>query len=215
MLVQAPTVAGNEARDGTDAMITLDLDTLRAALARGPREGMRGEDEAGGVAAVAAVLREGDLGPELLLIERAQREGDPWSGHMAMPGGRRDPGDESLLDTAIRETREEIGLDLGSEADLVGRLEDVDIVPRAAASRGWIRPFVFLLRGRDVTLTIAEAEVKAVVWAPLRSIHAGELDTTFEWSRDGAAMSFPGWNVEGRVVWGLTYRMMRSMFELL
>lgn len=193
-------------------MIAIDVDTVRAAFAR---SSAREEAEQGGVAAVAAVLRQTANGAELLLIERAQREGDPWSGHMALPGGRRDPGDASLLETALRETREEIGLDLAVEADLVGRLADVDIVPRGERSRGWIRPFVFVLRSPDIELTPSPAEVEAVIWGRLATIHNGEVDTTIEWARGGDAMTFPAWKIEGRTVWGLTYRMMSSLFELL
>lgn len=193
-------------------MIAIDVDTLRAALARDlASEGA----EAGGVAAVAAVLRRGPSGAELLLIERAKRDGDPWSGHMALPGGRRDPCDKSLLETALRETREEIDLDLAQHADLVGRLVDADIVPRGDHAAGWIRPFVFVLRAPDVALQPSPAEVKAVVWAPLQSILDGAHDTTIDWQRDSASMTFPGWSVEGRVVWGLTYKMMRSLFDRL
>lgn len=193
-------------------MIAIDVDAVRAAFAR---DGARDEAETGGVAAVAAVLRQTASGAELLLIERAQRDGDPWSGHMALPGGRRDSSDASLLATALRETLEEIGLDLGAHADLVGHLADVDIVPRGERARGWIRPFVFVLRSAEVELSPSPAEVEAVLWARLSTIHGGEVDTTIDWSRDGQSMTFPGWKIEGRTVWGLTYRMMRSLFELL
>jgi len=201
-------------------MIAIDVDTVRAAFARDSARAKaeaqaEAQAEAGGVAAVAAVLRQTTSGAELLLIERAQREGDPWSGHMALPGGRRDPGDATLLDTAMRETREEIGLDLEVHADLVGRLADVEIVPRGERARGWIRPFVFVLRSGEVELYPSPAEVEAVLWARLSTIHGGEVDTTIDWSRDGQSMTFPGWKIEGRTVWGLTYRMMRSLFELL
>src|SRR5262245_28580055 len=64
-------------------------------------------------ASVALIVRgRADLG--VLLIKRAKREGDPWSGHMALPGGRRDPKDASLIETAAREAREETGVDLES-----------------------------------------------------------------------------------------------------
>ena len=66
------------------------------------------EQPSGGRAAVALVLRENAGDPEILLIRRAERKGDPWSGHMAFPGGREDARDESLLETALRETREEL-----------------------------------------------------------------------------------------------------------
>jgi len=193
-------------------MSTIDVETIRHALAR---KGAREAAEVGGVAAVAAVLRQGTDGAEVLLIERAKREGDPWSGHMALPGGRRDPGDASLLETAVRETLEEVGLDLRTQAELAGRLDDVEIVPRGERARGWIRPFVFELRARSIELKMSPTEVEAVVWAPLGALRAGDRDTTIDWRRDGVAMTFPGWNVDGRTVWGLTYRMMQSLFEML
>ena len=62
--------------------------------------------------------------PEIVFIERAQVLGDPWSGHIAFPGGRCEPGDQLPLDTAVRETEEEIGVDL-SAGQLLGRLDDL------------------------------------------------------------------------------------------
>ncbi|HEU4700285.1 MAG TPA: NUDIX domain-containing protein, partial [Gemmatimonadales bacterium] len=48
----------------------------------------------------------------MLLIRRAERAGDPWSGHMALPGGRHSRGDADLAATAMRETAEEVGVRL-------------------------------------------------------------------------------------------------------
>ena len=65
-------------------------------------------------------VRHGD--PEVLFIKRAARKGDRWTSHIALPGGRRDPEDEDDLAAAIRETREEVGLDLMEDALSVGNL---------------------------------------------------------------------------------------------
>ena len=83
-------------------------------------------------AAVATILREGLEGPEVLLIRRAENPRDPWSGHMAFPGGREAPEDRDLLATAVRETHEEVGLDLQRSAHLLGRLDALPAVARGA-----------------------------------------------------------------------------------
>ena len=80
-------------------------------------------------AAVAIALRDGDDGLEALFIHRAVRVGDTWSGQIAFPGGRREPGDADLLATAIRETLEEIGVDL-SGAERLG-IQQIDEIGRA------------------------------------------------------------------------------------
>ena len=66
--------------------------------------------------AVALVLAPGSMGLEALFIRRAERADDPWSGHIALPGGRREPGDADRLATAVRETREEVGVTLPASA---------------------------------------------------------------------------------------------------
>src|SRR6476646_9126644 len=92
------------------------LAELVARLDRRIAPGHRAEDAEGLRAAVAAIMRERNGRAEILFIKRAERESDPWSGHMAFPGGRREPSDETLLHTARRETLEEVGLDLASAA---------------------------------------------------------------------------------------------------
>lgn len=109
-------------------------------------------------AATALVLADVTGGPELLLIERARRRGDRFSGHMALPGGRREPTDPDLATTAARETREEVGLALGPP---VGRLDDVS---GPYGSR--VAVFVHTVTGRPETVP-EPAEVAQVVWLPL------------------------------------------------
>lgn len=164
-------------------------------------------------AAVAAVLRPGPRGDEVLFIRRAEHPSDPWSGHMAFPGGRRDPGDESLLDTARRETLEELGLDLSAEAPLLGSLDDLEAYARGRPTGLVIRPFVFRLEGAP-TMTPNE-EVAEVIWAPMAPLLSGAADTTRPYVLGGQTLHFPGWSVQGRVVWGLTYQMMQMMFSLI
>ena len=91
-------------------------------------------------AAVAIVLRDGPSGIEVLFIHRAEHPEDPWSGHMAFPGGRAEDGEPPLL-TAMRESAEEVGLDLG-RAELLGALDEVQAVRRVPVDLA-IAPFVF------------------------------------------------------------------------
>lgn len=157
-------------------------------------------------AAVAVVLRETDVDLEVLLIQRAIREGDPWSGHIALPGGHRDATDPSLLVTAIRETREEVGLDLERHAALLGRLADLRPVSGLALE---VSPFCFALK--EPSELCYGPEVVSSFWAPLGALARGEHDATYRFERQGGELIFPAWNVEGRVVWGMTYRLLLDL----
>jgi 8-oxo-dGTP pyrophosphatase MutT (NUDIX family) len=172
-------------------------------------------DEPGqGRAAVAIVVRDGTDGPQVLLIRRAEHPADAWSGHMAFPGGRQDPEDENLMATAIRETLEEVGLDLGQAGRLLGQLAPLPAVARGRPVGMTIVPFIFELVA-DAELLYSDEVVEAV-WVPLDPLLQGQLRTTFAVDRDsGERVELPAHDVDGRIVWGLTYRMLDSLFELL
>lgn len=167
-----------------------------------------------GRAAVAIVMREAADGPQVLLIRRAEHPGDAWSGHMAFPGGREDPADESLLATAIRETCEEIALDLGQAGRLLGQLAPLPAIARGRPVGMTIVPFVFELVA-EAELTYSDEVVEAV-WVPIDPLLQGQLRTTYAVDRGGGeVVELPAHDVDGRIVWGLTYRMLDSLFELL
>lgn len=193
--------------------MSLGLDRFRAALQKREHKpaSTRVEDR---FAAVAAILRERDGVTEVLLMRRAQQDGDPWSGHMAFPGGRQDPTDHDLLATALRETEEEVGLRLRPESHLIGRLDDLPAVARGRRVGLVIAPFVFGVTG-DPELTPNREEVEELFWAPLGPMHSGERDTTLLWEFEGRKIEVPGYDVEGRIVWGLTHRMLCALFEVL
>lgn len=167
-----------------------------------------------GRAAVAIVVRDTTEGTQVLLIRRAEHPADPWSGHMGFPGGREDPEDESPLATAIRETFEELALDLRRAGRLLGQLTPLPAVARGRPVGMTIVPFVFELTA-DAELTYSD-EVAEAVWVPLDPLLHGQLRTTFAVDRGGGEpVKLPAHDVEGRMVWGLTYRMLDSLFELL
>lgn len=162
-------------------------------------------------AAVALILRTLPNTLDVLLIERPTSENDPWSGHMALPGGRRD-GTEELLDTAIRETREEVGLELTDVGMLIGRLDDVR--PRPAGPQIAVAPFVFAVPG-TVDLAPDPAEVAQTVWIPLD--HLTRPESSVEHLHvlpDGDELHFPALAYRGYVIWGITYRMLTQFLEI-
>ncbi len=164
-------------------------------------------------AAVATILREGAQGPEVLLIRRAEHPRDPWSGHMAFPGGRQDPGDADLFATAVRETREEIALDLREGARLLGRLDDLPAIARGRRTGMVIAPFVFELL-RDAPF-VPNYEVAEALWAPIGPLMRGERLTTIPYVLQGRRIELPAHDIDGRIVWGLTFRMLDGLFSLL
>lgn len=187
------------------------MDALALALgAHVPREEA---DEAGlRWAAVALVLRGATLREaELLFIRRAERAGDPWSGHVAFPGGRRDPQDRSLEITARRETREELSLNLDRDATLLGALDDLR--PRAAVLPSIaVRPFVFAL-ARSVEL-IPNDEVHSTFWMPLAELRHPATATEHVFDRAGARLRFPAYRSGEDIVWGMTERLVTQLLEI-
>lgn len=163
-------------------------------------------------AAVAAVLRFSSGHPELLLMQRARRENDRWSGQVSMPGGRAEPHDESLLATAIRETLEETGVDLATHATPLGRLAAVQAVARGRPLSMTVTPFVFALE-READLQPSE-EAEALFWFPLAEAASGRLDGTLPYTSKDTSLLLPCWHFEGRVVWGMTHGMIRSLIRL-
>ncbi len=163
------------------------------------------------LAAVAAILRVTDQ-PELLFIKRAEAIGDPWSGHMAFPGGRHETVDHTLRETAIRETREETSIDLLAHGQLLGVLDD--LAPRSPRlPRINIRPYVAVVRP-DVVI-VPSHEVALHFWVPIGSLGAPEMQTEHEMEFEGSRLRFPGYRVGPHVAWGLTERIVRQLLGLL
>ncbi len=154
---------------------------------------------------------EGSL--DLLLIERARRAGDPWSGHMAFPGGRVDPGDASARMAAERETLEEVGLSL-DRAELLGRLDDLhgrSLTPRDIA----VSAFVFYASAPGPLAL--NREVSDAFWFPLASLLHRERQIDHPVALESGRL-FPGILVgepSRHVIWGLTYRFLEAFLSVL
>lgn len=162
-------------------------------------------------AAVALVIRA--TSPlEMLIIKRATFEGDPWSGHMALPGGRWEPTDAGLLHTSMRETLEETGIELEAVGTPLGRLPDVTpATKRLPVMR--IAPFVFGVPG-NVDAAVLSYEVESVHWVPIEGLRDPDTATTVRIHFPGFSKTFPSYSVaEDEHVWGLTHRILTAFLE--
>ena len=192
--------------------MTVDASFNPESLARVLDPGVAGPHD-GPTAAVAAVLRSASPGPEILFIERAAKEGDPWSGQIAFPGGRTDPGDADTYGTAHRETWEEIGFDL-SRATPLGRLADQEGGPRGTRAKLRVTTHVMWFDDARPELTLNH-EVADALWVPVRQLADRQFFTDYEYPPLGS-QSWPGVTLDDRrVLWGLTLRMTEDLFDRL
>jgi 8-oxo-dGTP pyrophosphatase MutT (NUDIX family) len=163
-------------------------------------------------AAVLLALRPADEGLELLFIKRAEYAGDPWSGQVAFPGGRHEPQDATLRDTALRETWEETGVDAARDGVVLGTLDELwprtPVLPPIV-----VRPYVAVV-SPDVRLALSD-EVAAAFWAPLDLLR--HPDATFEATVvvQGAERQVPALRHAEYTIWGMTERIFRNFLLLL
>ena len=181
------------------------LDRVAAALAA--LHPVPADDPGAIWAAVALVLAPAP--DSMLLIRRAERPGDPWSGQIGLPGGRRDPADPDLLATAIREAGEEVGVVLSASA-CIGTLDDVaprtPVLPPVA-----VRPFVFALPARpDLVLN---PEVAAAHWVALERLTRPTTIRPFSFTLHGEPRTFPAFHIDDLVVWGMTERILSRFVQ--
>lgn len=153
-------------------------------------------------AATALILAPGPAGPEILFIQRVERLGDRWSGHMALPGGKVDAVDRSPAAAAVRETYEEVGITLPAA---VGRLDDQHGRARQARVGTW----VFALDDRPEPVPDPR-EVAAALWLPVGRL----LDPASQGRHQWGVVPFPAFVLEGYTIWGLTHRIVTHFLEV-
>lgn len=173
-----------------------DLQVLRSRLL--PESSVLKSEQGLPVAAVAIIINPNDRGGSVLLIKRTEREGDPWSGQIAFPGGHKSPKDQDFLETAIREAREEVGIQL-HEHELLGILPLVS----ARSHRVRVAPFVFQLK---TTVTVhSNDEVAESFWVPLNTLSGLRMRKSVVRVADGT-LTVDSYIYNKYVIWGLTFR---------
>ncbi|MGD0396922.1 MAG: CoA pyrophosphatase [Nitrososphaerales archaeon] len=155
--------------------------------------------------ASVAVTLDDPESPSVLLIKRADQVGDPWSGQVAFPGGKAQEADSTLKETAIRETREEVGIDLRQDADFLGYFTPF----RTHTGSLDVFPAVFLLK-RKVEVHPNE-EVSSYRWVKLERLTAEQATSSHRIDTSGQPREMPALFVDGYVVWGLTHRIISSL----
>lgn len=200
---------------------------MRARLARADEARVRDEeatDERDALrrAAVALVLRRNLSEAEMLVIKRSVSERDHWSGHLALPGGRVEEGDASLLATAIRETFEEVGIDLEAGGEVLGRLGVVE--PKSPlAPRVSVAPFVAVApaeyhvrhEGEVTTPLVLSEEVAAAFWVPASKLRTGGRSDVFKMVFAGVEREWPAYPSEHGPIWGITERILTEFLGVI
>ena len=188
-----------------------DLELVARKLAERP--GTRVEDAVNARrAAVALLLRDRDGSLELLLIKRAEFDSDPWSGHVALPGGRAEPADRDLEETVTRETREEIAIDIATAGVFLGTLDEVHprtpVLPPVV-----VRPFVVAVN--PTVVPHPSAEVAEAFWIPVDLLRAPGAWTETALPVRGVERLVMSYRHGRHLIWGLTERVLSGFVALL
>jgi 8-oxo-dGTP pyrophosphatase MutT (NUDIX family) len=166
------------------------------------------EPERARQAAVSLILRDAQGSAQALIIKRAERPGDQWSGHLALPGGRAEIQDGDLIVTAARETYEEVGIDLLDGGEFIGQLEIIVRLPQIE-----IAPFV-AIAPPEFTLK-PNGEVARAFWISIADLKRDGRSCSFSIPGDGVINKWPAYPSEGGLIWGITERILTNFLSLL
>lgn len=156
-------------------------------------------------AAVGIMVSEDDR-PSTLMITRARRSGDPWSGQVAFPGGKAQQEDRKAVETAVRETREEVGIDLLTEGRFLGYAE----ASTTHTGTMSVVPCVFAVPRR--LEVFPNAEVASHRWLELEVLLSAKSRSSYGLEVGGKTVSLPAIRVEDYVIWGLSHRIIINLF---
>jgi 8-oxo-dGTP pyrophosphatase MutT (NUDIX family) len=188
------------------------IERIRQALSRHtPQLSERDADCA--EAAVSLVLAGSGEDLSVCAIRRAEHPLDPWSGHMALPGGRKDPTDIDPRAAAERETWEEVGLILAAPHRL-GALSDVLVRIGGTDRRMILSPFVYYVGGEPPPFIPSE-EVAEAYWIPLAHLWDPKNASHLEWERSGARLQYPAIRFGEHSIWGITFRVLTLFSDVL
>jgi len=154
-------------------------------------------------AAVVVLLREANQDFQVLLVKRAEKSGDPWSGQTAFPGGKGNPEDRNLEETVVRETLEETNINLAEGCRFLGAMEPVRSTQKPEMQ---ILPFVVLLE-KEQAIELNE-ELTEYFWTPLEELakHKGTAKFSFG--------EYPAYTIGKHIIWGLTYKILQNLLSL-
>lgn len=164
-------------------------------------------------ASVALILAGSGTDLSLCAIRRAEHPLDPWSGHMALPGGRVDPGDPHSRAAAERETLEEVGLALG-DTQWIGALSEMQVRLGGSDRRMVLSPFVYDL-GEEPLPFAPNHEVAEAFWIPLAHLWDPNNMSRLEWERQGTRLLYPAIRYQGHSIWGITFRVLTLFSDVL
>ena len=163
-------------------------------------------------AAVCVILGGPNESPSLCFIKRSERPDDPWSGHMAFPGGHITSTDDSPRTAAEREATEEVGLNL-SLCRYLGSLQEIQITQRGQLLRSWLQPFVYLCSPDLPSLYPQASEVAEAMWIPITHLTTDSNRTSMLVEDGTRRLMFPGISYDNKIIWGITLRALESLIE--